>query len=56
MSDPVASSSTGTGPSEPQLAPGNPQKEEALKAYKRALKNHEDLSANLKNRELHRPR
>ncbi|PWN89975.1 putative RPT4-26S proteasome regulatory subunit [Acaromyces ingoldii] len=49
MSDQVASSSSGNGPSEPQLAPGNPQKEEALKAYKRALKSHEDLSTNLKN-------
>jgi hypothetical protein len=33
------------------LAPGDPAKEQALKAFKKALKSHEDLSGGLKRRE-----
>ena len=34
-----------------QLAPADPRKDNALKAYRKALKQHEDLSAGLKKRE-----
>lgn len=33
-----------------QLAPADPRKDNALKAYRKALKQHEDLSAGLKKR------
>lgn len=38
-------------PSSPLLAPGDPAKEEALKAFKKALKKHEESSENLKKSE-----
>lgn len=37
---------------QPLLAPGDPQKEEALRAYKKALKSHEELSEGLKKSEF----
>lgn len=61
MSDqqPPADSNAAAGPStgaaannseeqQPLLAPGDPAKEQALKAFKKALKSHEDLSGGLK--------
>lgn len=36
---------------QPLLAPGDPQKEEALRAYKKALKSHEEMSEGLKRSE-----
>ncbi|PWN53029.1 putative RPT4-26S proteasome regulatory subunit [Violaceomyces palustris] len=46
MADPTPSSSTAP-PAEPVLS-SDPAKDAALKAYKKALKQHEDLSSNLK--------
>ncbi|CAO1615744.1 unnamed protein product [Sympodiomycopsis kandeliae] len=49
-SNAAAGPSSGQQPEEtqPLLAPGDPQKEEALRAYKKALKSHEELSEGLK--------
>lgn len=49
----AAGPSSGQQPeeSQPLLAPGDPAKEEALKAYKKALKSHEELSEGLKKSE-----
>lgn len=53
MADPTPSTST-KPPSEPVLSQ-DPAKDKALKAYKKALKQHEELSENLKKREYFRP-
>lgn len=43
-----AGPSSDPGEMQPLLAPGDPRREEALRAYKKSLKSHEELSENLK--------